>query len=329
MRRKRKVALAGYYGFDNLGDELLLASAVKQLENLGVSRDELAVLTASPKSDFYMKLGAECINRWDPIKVSQVLKRSETLLFGGGGLFQDVTSVRSCLYYWGITQIACMAGTIPWAVGQSIGPFNNDLSKAISRNALSKCKVLEVRDDISRQAAENLGLNAEVGDDLVFTLTPGVSYNGSALLVNFRPWKNIEKFICSVRDYVESQTLDCIGVAMSPEDLSLMRKIDSSLSVRFKDIVLVKTWDEACKIWSSAGCAVGMRLHFSLISLLFGLKQMLFAYDPKVSSFAERWKIPLWENCVIDPKESSVALGDVRNRVMGNFEKYAKRVMNL
>lgn len=322
--RRWKVALVGYYGFGNLGDELLLVSALKQLENLGVGNDKVVVLAANPGS--YSKLGARVIDRWNVAEIWRTLRMSETLLLGGGGLFQSVTSLRSCLYYWGIVRMACLAGAVPWALGQSIGPFFGNAGKAISRNALSKCKVIEVRDEISKSVAEGLGLNVETGNDLAFTLKPDDTSRGSALLVNFRRWRDTGNFVSAVRDYAVARGGECIGVAMSPQDLSFMKE----LGINFSELVLPQNWEDACKIWMSGGEAIGMRLHFSLLSLMFGLKQAIFPYDPKVLSFASRWGVPLWDDKNLSaPTKASVDLRDVHEKTGANFKKYAARVMNL
>ncbi|MCL1941177.1 MAG: polysaccharide pyruvyl transferase CsaB, partial [Synergistaceae bacterium] len=60
MKDKWLVTLLGYYGFGNLGDELLALSAINQLEKSGISRDKIMVLTASP--DFYSKLGVDHVD---------------------------------------------------------------------------------------------------------------------------------------------------------------------------------------------------------------------------------------------------------------------------
>ena len=329
MNYKWIVTLLGFYGFENLGDELLALSAIKQLEAAGIPRDKITVLTASP--DFYSKLGVNTVNRWNLIKVWNVLRESKTLLLGGGGIFQDVTSLRSCLYYWSIIEMAYFAGAAPWAVSQSIGPFSGNISRFLTKSALSKCKILEVRDEKSKIIANELGFEPETGEDLVFSLKPEFKSEGSYVLVNFREWKDTNKFISAVSDYLSNSNYQSIGVAMSPDDLSQIRSAQKKYKINFSDIILVRNWDEVCDLWSKSVEAIGIRLHFSLISLLFGLKQMVYAYDPKISCFANRWGIPVWnmEDARIKPEIASVSIGDVHNIVSMNFNRYVKEAVNL
>ena len=46
--REFRVALCGYYGFGNLGDELLAEALIAALERCGIKRGEMAMLSASP-----------------------------------------------------------------------------------------------------------------------------------------------------------------------------------------------------------------------------------------------------------------------------------------
>ncbi|MCL2146318.1 MAG: polysaccharide pyruvyl transferase family protein [Synergistaceae bacterium] len=329
MKKKWIVTLLGYYGFGNLGDELLALSAISQLEKSGIPRDRILVLTASP--DYYSTLGVGYVNRWNLPKVWSVLRDSETILLGGGGIFQNVTSLRSCFYYWSIIEMASVAGAIPWAVSQSIGPFYGKWSRLLTKSALSKCRVLEVRDEYSKKVSNELGLESEVGDDLVFSLKPDFKSKGSYVLVNFRAWKETDEFIASVSKYLNSSNSRIIGVAMSPDDLSFIRSSQKKHKIDFSDIILIRTWDEACDLWSKSVEAIGIRLHFSLISLLFGLKQMLFGYDPKVTWFAKRWGIPVWnkENALIKPELACVSIDNVSDAVTANFSRYVKKVVSL
>ena len=78
MKDRWVVTLLGYYGFGNLGDELLALSAINQLEKLGIPRSKIMVLTASTYP--YSELGVNFVDRWNLLKVWSVLRESKTLL---------------------------------------------------------------------------------------------------------------------------------------------------------------------------------------------------------------------------------------------------------
>jgi polysaccharide pyruvyl transferase WcaK-like protein len=118
---------------------------------------------------------------------------------------------------------------------------------------------------------------------------------------------------------------------MSPDDLLFIKSVQKKYKMDFSDTILVQNWDEVCSLWSESVEAIGIRLHFSIISLLFNLKQMLFAYDPKVTCFAKRWGIPVWnkENVLVKPEMASVSIENVSEMVTANFSRYIKKVVDL
>jgi len=96
--------ISGYYGFGNLGDEALLAVIVEQLRGRypGASIDVLSNTPAETARTY----GVEATPRAAPGAVRRAIDRADVVLSGGGGLLQNVTSLRSLLYYAGIVRTA-------------------------------------------------------------------------------------------------------------------------------------------------------------------------------------------------------------------------------
>ena len=61
--RRYRVALAGYYGFGNLGDELLARASLEALERSGVPRERVVVLSNDPEGSA-RALEAAAMSRW-------------------------------------------------------------------------------------------------------------------------------------------------------------------------------------------------------------------------------------------------------------------------
>src|SRR5438132_576599 len=99
-----KIVIAGYYGFDNLGDELILESI---LDGLGQARSRAIVLSRAPKKTF-ARFGVASVNRWLPWSVFRAILRSNAFILGGGGLLQDRTSFFSLIYYLSLLAIAAL-----------------------------------------------------------------------------------------------------------------------------------------------------------------------------------------------------------------------------
>lgn len=291
--RRYSAALIGYYGFGNLGDELLLRACVDILTQCGISQNRIIALSNDPEKTSH-DFGIDSVNRWSLRESAKVFRNSERVIFGGGGIFQDRTSIKSCVWYWGIVRLARLMGAKVYALGQSVGPLESKLSRILAGNALRSCRVLHVRDDKSMRLAENLGCkNVIRGCDLALTIKPEENIShGERMLVNLRPCPELERYADILRPHLDG---NAIGVALSPED-------ESALSVLgLREVMRVDSFRDAQKLWSTAKSAVGMRLHFGVLSRVFRTPAALMPYDVKVNEFAGQSGIPCINDEWIDP----------------------------
>lgn len=302
MTRRFRAVLCGYYGFGNLGDDLLVESLLSAFEKAGVSRSELAVLSAAPHESA-RSLGVRAVDRWNLKEVYLLLKESDTLLLGGGGLFQDMTSVRSCVYYWGAVRLALLAGAVPWALGQSVGPFRSAAGIFLARDAFKKCILRGVRDERSMELLASWGMESVSTPDPVFIMgdaVPKSGREGKHLLVNIRPWKGdlADRTAVEAGRLAEERGLSLIGVGLSKEDVELMEdQVRRGVFHPWRIVLLASgNWrSEGERLFPEAAGSVSMRLHFALLSLFAGLPLSLSVYDPKVEAFAREWSFPFWK----------------------------------
>ena len=75
---KYKAAILGYYGFGNLGDELLLTACLDMFTRCGVKRDALVVLSNNP-AETSRNFGVDAVNRWKFREVVKALRQRRTL----------------------------------------------------------------------------------------------------------------------------------------------------------------------------------------------------------------------------------------------------------
>ena len=321
--RRYSAVLLGYYGFGNLGDELLLRACINILQRCGIERGRIAVLSNNPE-ETAQKFNVHAVNRWSFNETVRIFRESERLILGGGGIFQDSTSVKSCIWYWGMMRLARFFGMKVYAIGQSVGPLRSGISEFFAGNALRNCEGVQVRDDNSLRLALCLGCkNAVRGYDLVLTLKPenGHVLSGSAaetgkyMLVNLRPCPELEHYREILRGHVDGET---VGAAMSADDEEAMKGLG------LREVVRVKTFGEAQELWRGAECAVGMRLHFGVLSRIFGTPTALMPYDVKVKEFALQSGVPCvggeWAEPV-KPKGIPDEVFEVEGFVRGMFSR--------
>ena len=286
--------LLGYYGFGNLGDELLLEACIKILNSKGISNENIIALSNNPE-ETQKNFKIKSVNRWKFFEVVKAMQKSENLILGGGGLFQDSTSVKSCVYYWGIVRLAKFFGLKIFALGQSIGLLRSGLAKFLTRDALKLCEEIQVRDENSFKTAKSFGCkNLILGEDLVLQLkikneNSKLKNENKTLLVNLRPYKDFERFLKITADIIKNFNGKKIGAAFSPEDEKVLSENQKILAL--DEIILLKNFNDAEKLFSSASSAVGMRLHFGVLAKIFEVPATLLAYDIKVKEFAARYNI--------------------------------------
>lgn len=333
VKRPIEVTLCGYYGFGNLGDELIAEGLVSLLEKNGVARDRIALLSASGEAPE----GVRTFDRWRPDHVFAALRASKILLLGGGGLFQDSTSIRSCLYYWGVVRMALVAGCVPWAFGQSVGPLSSSLASALARNAIGLCRARGVRDRGSMDMLSGWGLDGEIVPDPVMALSGSFNRTdskGKYLLVNVRPWQGglPEAAARGASSAAESMGIPLLGVALSEHDVKVMEELREAGAFKPEDIILVRTMNDAIGVWRSGYCGVGMRLHFCVLSVLADIPCAAVPYDPKVAWFAGDWGLPVWSGegsfPIITGKASAgQMLGEAARALEDSFARLLGTVM--
>lgn len=115
------VALLGYFGFGNQGDEAILAGTLDLLRSRAPSFRPL-VLSQDPSVTHEIH-SVEAAPRSSLFSIVKSLGPEDRFMLSGGGLLQDRTSLRSLLYYlWALRQAGRRAATVHWAVG--VGPLS-------------------------------------------------------------------------------------------------------------------------------------------------------------------------------------------------------------
>lgn len=151
-RSKPKVVVSGYYGFNNLGDELILHVLIQQLKQREL---DITVLSNDPEHT-ERQYGVRAIHRMSPVQIIDTLANANLLISGGGGLFQDVTGPLNTVYYGGLIYLAKFFEVPVCFWGQGLGPLNKPLSRFITQQALHCASMITVRDEPSAQLVTEL-----------------------------------------------------------------------------------------------------------------------------------------------------------------------------
>lgn len=313
-----RILVAGYYGFDNGGDELILFSLLSELKRLN-NRVEITVLSRNPsKTGKHYKI--KSINRWNPLSVALAIFHTDLFVFGGGGLLQDLTSSWSIYYYLGLILLAKLFFKKVFLISQGVGPIRRRISRKATGIILGFVDLITVRDELSKFELGKLNGNLSVSivPDPVFNLDRFAFRSGAGI---FSP-SPLSEGLGS-----PSNEQPAIGVCLQGLGKDerfrervrkicneLVRKIESKIIfIPFhkledlkisKDIIGNRTNDYQLFLWQDVedlfefynkiDLILGMRLHSIILACLFekpfvaiSLPKTHPLYDPKVEGFLE------------------------------------------
>jgi polysaccharide pyruvyl transferase CsaB len=174
-----RVAVSGYYGFGNTGDEAIALAITREVRARGLT----PLLLSNTPQDTARTYGCEAAPRMNPAALLLAVARSRVLLSGGGGLLQDRTSARTLTYYLGVIRLARLLGKRVVVFNQSVGPLSPQGGRRVAA-ALAGLRLI-VRDEGSLEALEQLGLRGELGGDpaLLLRPTPALARVGQDVII--------------------------------------------------------------------------------------------------------------------------------------------------
>lgn len=271
-----RLLISGYYGFENFGDEALLAALLANLRDYDVT-----VLSGHPEATTDMH-GVPAVHRYRG--ALGAIARTDALIFGGGGLLQDRTSRRSLAYYTALIHAAKLFRKQVVLLGQSLGPLTSRGEQQVKRAVTGV--PLGVRDEQSFTLAKRLSLTPTYTPDIALTLpTPSDLHrpNGPVVIV---PRADQVEFTALLQRVIPSLTqsgVAVIGAAFQPSDAT------SALGIEVPVITSPREWHA---LLAGASLVLSVRLHGVVLALSAGIPAVALSYDPKVAGFAEYAGVP-------------------------------------
>lgn len=311
-----KIALSGYYGFDNSGDEAVLQSILFALQEQGQEQGiqiEPIVLSANPEKTTAM-YGVKAYHRMKPGSLLRALRESDGLISGGGSLLQDATSSKTIPYYLAVLKIAQWLGKPTFIYSQGIGPVSRPMFYGWIRSVFKRCAFVSVRDTESADLLGKMRLPREritVVPDPVMGLplrdavegggaTVGAALSGSAVRtigVSVRFWNEdrseLEALARSLQELLAARTdvqLRFLPFHLPSDEVASQFVIDRLGDHKNRAEMVRGITHPQDMLAQVAACdlLIGMRLH----SLIYAASQFVpmvgISYDPKIDQFLHR-----------------------------------------
>lgn len=326
-----KVVISGYYGFHNSGDEAILFAMLMALRDV-VPDLEAIVLSRDPAYTA-REFGVRSIPRDNPSQVIKALGGCDLLISGAGGLLQDINGPRSIIYYLGVVLMARLLGKPVFFYAQGFGPVSSAFGKALVRQVANRVNAITVRDPDSRDELSALGVARpllKVTADPVLGLDPSLvdirkgreiltrlgADNRPVAGISVRPWKGLDGYkeaIAKAADDLMEEGWQVVFVPMHcPGDVTTGREVAARMRGRALLFEEQADYMNILSVTANLDLAVGMRLHFLIFSVIFGVPVVGIPYDPKVNRFLQSVGLPDGFNAEkLDYKDLSAGIRNV------------------
>ncbi len=299
----KRLVLAGYFGRGNLGDDAILLGFTRGVADLPYHYTTICGSVESLMRDY----GLRGVHYKEMRAVDQAIAEADALVFPGGSIFQDVTSVQSVGYYANLVKIAKKHKKKVVMIGQGVGPLNNFLGKSMARSAFNAADVIAVRDRDSVSTLQGLGVKGSfrVTADMAFLLPEpkhdeGQTQFGVADMksvgVSVRPFGK-EKHVLQVFSQLLKLLFDNRWVATVIEmdreiDRPFIDKLGKEFGGKVPEIRGLTSPVQLQQRLMRMDAVIGMRLHAGILASTVGVPAYMVSYDPKVNAFANAMGYP-------------------------------------
>jgi polysaccharide pyruvyl transferase CsaB len=313
-----RIVMLGTHGQYNIGDELLLATFLRQLgtqHDYVVNTYDPADTAARIDSDYRVEL----INTaGDRLALLRHLRRADAVVFAGGSILKELSAATGRNRYATLLMILAVVtatrviGRAPMAMlNIGVGPIRTRFGRWLAGRILNQVTLVTVRDAGSAALCERIGVRRPVvsSTDAVFSVEPewlrggaprpavdtGTLRIGLSLNHDIDTPENWEHVVATlaqaVRDLGAERAIEVHGLPMQSrgkthDDATVLRDFAERIAPvpfvehRPDDIVEVARIIEQCYL------IVAERLHAIITSAKLGVPVVPLAYDVKVRQVA-------------------------------------------
>lgn len=309
-----KIAIHGFYGCGNLGDESILKALLQEF--CRISKIKVVVFSRDPQQ-IYVTHGVRSIHsqrRWSFLRRIWEIKTSDLFVLGGGGLLKDYGNDSSSLKRWlRLLQLAQRLNVKTALCAVGVENIRYDDSRRLLKNVLDKVDLITVRDNQSKDILKSIGVKGEVkvvADPSVLLADTNVREAKGLLMpprviICIRHWfdkgfyikkpevnENFIKSLSITADFLIEKygaTIEFIPMrAVSYDDDRIVAK-EAASYMKYKDKTKIHSCvpdvDGFIEIARQSSLVIGMRLHSLILATAVGVPVIGLEYMPKVRAF--------------------------------------------
>lgn len=288
-----KYIVSGYIGFDNFGDEAIARVLVEKLR--AKDAEGITLISSNPEKTAKLYDVKSC----GMMKFLPYLKQSDVLISGGGSLLQDVTSLKSLVYYLGVIYLALILRKKVIIFAQGIGPIKSKIGVLLTKFALSRAEKISVRDKKSKELLNSWNIASKLVNDPILDLSLEHRGKKGTVGVQLREFAGLRNdFLQNLAHEISKRFGD-----KKIEILSLQDSIDSKVCHKFYDFLKNSgmknltvyehlSSDEIFEHIQNLEYLIAMRFHANVVGIKSGVKTLAISYDPKVEKLADEYNLP-------------------------------------
>ncbi|MBI2634610.1 polysaccharide pyruvyl transferase family protein [Candidatus Peregrinibacteria bacterium] len=310
-----KIAVAGNYGANNLGDEMILEGLLETLLNI-FPNAEIAVLSANP-ADTEERHNVRSVHRFpsgfrsflkgffnrdERKKTIEAVKNCDFFVLGGGGLFGELSFKGN--FIWATQALkAARYGKPIIMYGQSIGPIRNRFFRWFIKRLFQKAALITVRDEASKERLKEWGIHKKIYliPDIAFRKHRGLksAMRQQEMVIALRYLKNlpsnfVEK-IAGFLNWLVSEQKYCLHfIDLFPKDEIFYNKIAQFLPQNALKHSSPKSSPELLDIIHNADFVLGMRLHSIIAAIQASTPFIAINYSSKIHDLLEHTDFKNW-----------------------------------
>ena len=286
-----KYVISGYIGFDNFGDEAIAEVLTSHLKENGA--EKITVISSNPEKTSKL-YGVDSCKMLDFLKP---IADCDIFISGGGSLLQDVTSLKSLVYYLSLITYALALNKKVIIFAQGFTPFRTKIGEFLTKSILKHCHQISVRDIKSQELLKKMGITSELVTDPVFGMyIEHQNKEGVGIQLRSYPTLNdvfLNQLADEIAKYFSDRKIKLFSLqdSLDLEPLQRFAEMLESRNVKseiYHDMDIAQTIDELAKL----EYLIGMRFHACLISVKAGVKTLGINYDVKVKNLAQSVGFP-------------------------------------
>jgi polysaccharide pyruvyl transferase CsaB len=300
--KRTHTLIAGYYGFGNAGDELILQALIERYR-LQDPASPVIACSGNPdatRADF----GIEAVNRWNFAALIARMLHAKRFVLGGGGLLQESSGPFNHLYYLTLLLLAKICGCRTETLGLGVDPVRYALNRWLTGWVFNHVvDRIVVRDKGSMRVLRSCVVDRtiECHPDLVFDLSIAerISENSTRVAIAVSDWsaqpgwdQDLAVFCQALQDRLGAE-IDLIPFFPN-EDAALATAVANQTRATLR----VRNWSkpEDLTVWTAEyGLVIGMRFHALVLASKAKVPFIGWGQQPKVRQFCVDQGAPFWD----------------------------------